>query len=208
MAKGLEFLGRIRYATYSIYVCISLYSNCFLTIFITRRVSSRINASFAKDLLVPSQRETVPHVIDLDPLHGLLAALFADIQRLDHRLDVLLAGQLQHGQHLRPVADVAPAHLGPVGREVLRHHLRQGLVRQADVVELAVDVEGRHVLLDVELVGHVGGVEDEVEGVGPRLGPVLVLCADELLGTEFQGVVLLVGAVREGVDLGTEGSCP
>ena len=97
---------------------------------------------------------------------------------------------------------MAAAHLGSVGREILRLHRRQWLIGQTDVVELAVDVEGGHVLLDVELVGHVGGVEDEVEGVGPGLRPVLVSRRDEFLGAELQGVVLLSGAVREGVDFG------
>ena len=103
---------------------------------------------------------------------------------------------------------MASSHLGAIGGEILRHHRRQGSVRQADVVEFAVDVERGHVLLDVELVRHVGAVEDEVEGVGPGLRPVLVPCADELLGAELEGVVLLFGAVREGVDLGAERRCP
>ena len=62
-------------------------------------------------------------------------------------------------------------------------------------MEIAVDVERGHVLLDVEGVGHVGGVEDEVEGEGVGFGPVLVGGDDELFGTELQGVVLLPGAV-------------
>lgn len=38
-----------------------------------------LSASFPKDLLITRERESVSHVIDLDSLHGLLAALFADI---------------------------------------------------------------------------------------------------------------------------------
>lgn len=75
-------------------------------------------------------------------------------------------------------------------------------------MKFAVDVESGHVLLDIELVSHVGAVEDEVEGEGPGLGPVLVLRTDEFLGTELQGVILLVGTVREGVDLSTKSRCP
>ena len=75
-------------------------------------------------------------------------------------------------------------------------------------MEFTVDVESGHVLLDVEFVSHVGGVENEVEGIGPGLRPVLVACANELLGAELEGVVLLVGAVREGVDFSTERRCP
>ena len=167
-----------------------------------------LSASFPKDLLITSERESISHVVDLDPLHGLLAALFADIQRLDHGLDVLLTGQLQHSQHFRPAADMASSHLGAIGGEILRHHRRQWLIWQADVVEFTVDVQRGHVLLDVELVSHVGAVEDEVEGVGPRFRPVLVSCTNEFLGAELEGVILLSGAVRERVDLGPKRRCP
>jgi len=86
--------------------------------------------------------------------------------------------------------------------------LRQWLVWQTDIVECAVDVEGGHVFLQVEGVGHVGAVEDEVEGKCPWLGPVLVLSADKLLSAEFEGVFFLVGAVGDGVGLGAEGIGP
>ena len=75
-------------------------------------------------------------------------------------------------------------------------------------MEFAIDVEGGHVLLNVELVSHVGRVEDEVEGESPGLGPVLVFRTYEFLGAELQSVVFLIGAVRKGVDLSTEGRCP
>lgn len=75
-------------------------------------------------------------------------------------------------------------------------------------MEFAIDVESGHVLLDVEFVGHVGGVQDEIEGVSPGFRPILVLCTNEFLGSELQGVILLVGAVGEGVDLSTERRCP
>ena len=75
-------------------------------------------------------------------------------------------------------------------------------------MEFAIDVEGGHVLLNVELVSHVGRVEDEVEGESPGLGPILVLRTYEFLGAELQSVIFLVGAVRKSVDLSTEGRCP
>ena len=84
--------------------------------------------SFPKDLVIARQRKSVMYVIDFDSLHSLLASLFTDIQRFDHRLDVLLAGQLQHGQHLGPVTDMASSHFGPIRGEILRHHLGQWLI--------------------------------------------------------------------------------
>ena len=75
-------------------------------------------------------------------------------------------------------------------------------------MEFAVDVEGGHVFLDVEGVGHVGGVEDEVEFEGVLFGPVLFARDDEFLRAHLQRVVLLPGAVGESVDLGAEGFGP
>ena len=75
-------------------------------------------------------------------------------------------------------------------------------------MEFATDVEGGHVFLNIELVSHVGRVEDEVEGEGPGLGPILVLRTYEFLSAELQGVVFLIGAVRKSEDLSTEGRCP
>ena len=75
-------------------------------------------------------------------------------------------------------------------------------------MELAIHVQGGHVILDVEGVGHVGGVEDVVEGESPILVPVLGLGGDELLGTKFERVGFLAGGVRDGVDFGAEGGGP
>ena len=144
----------------------------------------------------------------MDPLHRLLAPLLTNPDRLDHRPDILLAGQLQHGQHLRPAADMAAADGGAVGREILRPQRPQRLVGQADVVEGAVDGERAHVFRQVERVRHVGGVEDEVEGEGPFRGPALLRREDECLGAQLQGVGFFVGRVREGVRFGAEGAGP
>ena len=84
--------------------------------------------SFSKDLFIACERKSVSYVIDIDPLHSLLASLLTDIQGFDHRLDVLLAGQLQHGQHLRPVTDMASSHFGPIRGEILGLHLGQWLI--------------------------------------------------------------------------------
>lgn len=103
---------------------------------------------------------------------------------------------------------MTPTDRGTIWREILRHDLRQGLVRQADVVEDAVDGEGAHVVGQVELVRHVRRVEDEVECEGPFFGPVFVLRADEFFGAEFEGVFFFVGRVRDGVGFGAEGAGP
>lgn len=83
-------------------------------------------------------------------------------------------------------------------------HLREWLVRETDVVERAVDVESGDVFNHVESVGDVGGVENEVEFVLPGLEPIGLGGDDEVLGATFDGVVLLVWRVGEGVDVGTE----
>ena len=75
-------------------------------------------------------------------------------------------------------------------------------------MELAVDIERRHVFLNVEGMGHVGGIEDEVEFEGPRLGPVLLACEDEFFGTHLLGIRFFVRAVREGVDFSAESTGP
>ena len=55
---------------------------------------------------------------------------------------------------------------------------------------------------------HIGSVKDEVEGEGPRLGPVFVLRADEFLGAQGERIFLLVGRVRDGVRFSAQGGSP
>ena len=75
-------------------------------------------------------------------------------------------------------------------------------------MEFAIDVEGGHVFLDVEGVGHVGSIEDEVEFEGPGRGPVLLAGDNEFLGSHLLGVGFLARAVGEGVDFGAKGFRP
>ena len=75
-------------------------------------------------------------------------------------------------------------------------------------MEFAIDVEGGHVFLDVEGVGHVCGVEDEVEFEGVGLGPVFLRGDDEFFGAHFFGVGFFARGVGEGVDFGAEGFGP
>ena len=95
-----------------------------------------------------------------------------------------------------------------IGSEILRHHFGEGFVGEADVVEFAVDVEGGHVFLEVEGVGHVGGVEDEVEFEGVGFVPVLFGGDDEFFGTHLFGIGFFAGGVGEGVDFSAEGFGP
>ena len=103
---------------------------------------------------------------------------------------------------------MASSDFGTVGSEILRHHLGERLVGEADVVEFAVDVEGGHVFLEVEGVGHVCGVEDEVEFEGVGFEPVFLGGDDEFFGAHLFGIGFFAGGVGKGVDFGAEGFGP
>lgn len=164
--------------------------------------------ALSENLVVANQGEPEANVVVVvDALDGLLAALLGDINRLDPALDVLLGGQLEHLNHLGAVANVRGAHGAAVGGEDLGLDLGERVVGEADHVEGAVDLEGAEVVGQVELVRGVGRVDDEIEGELVGLGPVLLLGDDELLGSELERVLLLVGAVGDGVDLGSERLC-
>lgn len=75
-------------------------------------------------------------------------------------------------------------------------------------MECAVDLEGREVVGEVELVGCVGGVDDEVELELPGLGPAFFVGDDEVFCAELEGVVFLGGGVGDYVGFGTEGDGP
>ena len=57
-------------------------------------------------------------------------------------------------------------------------------------------------------MGHVGGVEDEVEFEGVGFGPVFFGSEDEFFGAHFFGVGFFIGGVGEGVDFGAESGGP
>ena len=95
-----------------------------------------------------------------------------------------------------------------IGSEILRHHFGEGFVGEADVVEFAVDVEGGHVFLEVEGMGHVCSVEDEVEFEGVGFVPVFFGGDDEFFGAHLFGVGFFAGGVGEGIDFGAEGFGP
>ena len=98
-------------------------------------------------------------------------------------------------------------HRTTVRGKILRHQLGERPVRQPDMTKLPIHVQDGDVILQIHLVSHVCRVEDEIELEGQWLGPVLILRGDEMLRAELQGVVFLVGRVRDGGDLGAERVC-
>lgn len=148
------------------------------------------------------------HLVVLDTLDSLLATSFGDLDLLNHGLDVVLRSKLQHGQHLGAVTQVVSTHVATVGGELLDHEVLDGVVGKTAVVEGTVDLEDGEVGREVEVLGHVGGVDDEVELELVGLVPVLLLCADEVLSTELQGILLLVSRVRDDGDISTESRSP
>ena len=75
-------------------------------------------------------------------------------------------------------------------------------------MEGSVDGERGHIFLQVELVRHVGTVEDEVEGKGPGFGPVFGASVDEFFGAKGFGIFFFGGGVGEGIDFGAQGGGP
>lgn len=176
---------------------------------------SRIGVSIATDLrlgteyfIIPNKGDPIPNIILRHPRNSLLATLLRDLDRLDPALKIILARQLKHRQHLGPVANMRGPDVAAVGHKVERLQLGQRLVRQADIVEDAVDLEDGEVGRHVELVGRVGAVDDEVQGELVGLVPLLVLGADELVRAEGEGFILLLGRVGDGVDSSAEGARP
>lgn len=145
-----------------------------------------------KHLIKTHQRQPKPNIIILvDTLNRLLASLLANINSLHPALNILLTRQLQHLLHLRPVSNMAGTHVASIRRKCLRVERLQLVVGKADHVERAVDLEGGEVVWEVEFVGCVCAVEDDVELEGPWLEPLVFVAGDEVFGAELEGVVLL-----------------
>lgn len=147
---------------------------------------------------------SVPDIVVLDLLDGLLAALLGHVNGLDNWSEVLLHCQLQHGKHLWSGTNVRSSHLASVWCKSLCLELWQVVVWKTDIVELPVDLECAQYAGDVELVSHVGAVEDEIELECIVLYPLLVRGINEVIGTELHGLLLLVWRVRDGVDLSSK----
>jgi hypothetical protein len=159
--------------------------------------------------IVVVEHQAVPDVfVIVHALYSLLAAIGRNGNGGNPGVNLLLACEVEHSKHLRTVANVRRADVAAVGCEVLSHELGKGLVTEADVVELAHDLEGREVCWQVELVGGICAVEDEVELEGVLLLPVLLAGDGELLGAHLQSILLLSRAVGEHVDLSAKSDSP
>lgn len=77
--------------------------------------------------------------------------------------------------------------------------------RQTNGHPLGVNIEHGQVGIEIEALGGVGGVDNEVEGHLVRDVPILVLSSDETIGAHGLGVGLLGVRAGDDPDFGTEG---
>lgn len=87
---------------------------------------------------------------------------------------------------------MAGTDVAPIWREILCLDRGECLIRETDVMECAVDFEGREIVGKVKFVRCVRAVEDKVEGEGDLFGPIGVFGRDEVLGAELQCVIFLL----------------
>jgi hypothetical protein len=146
------------------------------------------------ELLVKSNKsETISHPVSiLDPLYSLFTACFTNVNGLDPAFDLLRTRQLQHGQHFRSISDMARADITAIASEVLHLQFWQCMIGHANVMKFAHNLEDAEILCQVEMLDKVGSVDEEIEGKLIRLMPVLFIAVDEVLGTQFEGIILLV----------------
>lgn len=163
--------------------------------------------SLAENLVITGECESVSDLVVLHPLNSLLTSSLADINSLNPRFDVLLASKLKHGNHLGSVTDVGCTNVATVGSEVLQHQADR-VIWHTDVVELAHNLQGTEVVGELELMGHVRGVEDEIEGECVVLCPIFLVVDDEVLCAHLQCVLLLRWRVGNDVDFSSEGRGP
>lgn len=90
------------------------------------------------------------------------------------------------------------------GDELHGVQVRPRLIGQTNGCELAVDLQAGDEVADWQRSG-VGSGEDVVELVKVWLGEAILAGDDELVGSELDCVVLLVGGMGEDDDLGSEG---
>ena len=164
--------------------------------------------SVGEGLVKVRETEPVLHLVLADSLNSFSAALLTDRDLLNHRMQTLLARELQHCQHLWSAANMASTNTAAIAHELLCLQGWQSLIGQTDLVELRVDVADGHVILEVEGVCHIGAVEDEVELEGEWLGPVVLGGEDEVLCAQLHGILFLGWRVGDDGDFGTECRCP
>lgn len=128
----------------------------------------------SEGLVVANHARPVTGLAGPELLHGLLQTRLTDLELLNPRLKTLVRCELQHLKHLAAAAQVGAADEATVLGEVLVADVEALTTGHTDRVPATVDVEEGEVLVEVETIGGVGGVDDEVKGHLVRLVPVLL----------------------------------
>eukprot|EP00760_Papus_ankaliazontas_P009686 PhM_4_TR14116/c2_g1_i3/m.42881 len=145
------------------------------------------------------EHDTEACVAFADALHGGVHVAVRVL--LDHGLDVVLGGELEHVAHLAAGAKRRRGH-----RQALEHDgldgEAQGLAGGSDKVQRAVRPQQRRELRHVEGAARDGD-EDVVQGAGGRGHGLGAGRVDQALGAELLREVRLASAARDGVHLRT-----
>jgi hypothetical protein len=176
-----------------------LASNALLPLYVSADVQSGISSS---KLLQASasvlKNEPVPRHTLLEVHNGLVGILHRPL--VDPRVDVLIRSKLQHLPDLRRGTDETAADLDLLQDESESHELGDGVLRRADLDELATDVEQAEVAVDGQ-AGTGDGADDQVEGVGVLLLVTLLGGGNEVVGTHLERIFLLGVGAADGDDL-------
>lgn len=76
------------------------------------------------------------------------------------------------------------------------------------IVELSLNGQSRHVILQVKLMSHVCAIQYKVESESKRFCPVLLASADKVISTKLQCISFLVWAMRQSPNFSTKSLCP
>lgn len=154
-----------------------------------------------KDLVITSQGKPVANISLLHPEHRLLETLLTDLQLLHPALQALVGRQLKHGQHLLPAAQMTRSDQNSVRDEVLRLDDLAFFLGQTDADPAAMHIHHRQVLGQVEALGGVRAVDDEIEREPVRLFPALLRRGDVSVRTKLARIGLLGPTAGDGPDL-------
>lgn len=108
--------------------------------------------ALSERLIKVRQNMPVSHIAFRNVLDSFGAAGFADWNRLNPALDVLLCGDVKHGNHLRPIAEMRGTEVSHVAGEIHGVEFGKRLGAKADAVEFAHDFESGEVIGEVEFL--------------------------------------------------------